>query len=210
MMNLNNFSANFHQVTVDSTHLNRYHEVGLVALSKLPEVYSLFKLFSGSVFDDGLLRIHNPGSFYFWTELTFEYFKKFKCNSYCFAFDWIGRQYAVNYNNGNTMILMLDPATAEAFELITDIESFLNDNVDDFKHDILEFERFKILSKKVKSTLQFDQCFGFKRFLFLGGNDEDDNYELNDMEVYWELNYQIYNKTKNLPAGTLIGNISIK
>jgi hypothetical protein len=29
------------------------------------------------------------------------------------------------------------------------------------------------------------------------------------MEIYWELNYQIYNKTKDLPGGTSL-NISIK
>ncbi|WP_425270988.1 hypothetical protein [Mucilaginibacter endophyticus] len=45
--------------------------------------------------------------------------------------------------------------------------------------------------------------------MFLGGKDEVANLEITQMEIYWELSYQIYNKTKNLPPGTLV-NFKIK
>lgn len=141
--------------------------------------------------------------------MAFEYFKKFKGNSYCFAFDWVGRQYAVNYSDGKTLILLLDPATVEVFELEADIQSFLNEETDDFKNGHLEIEKFNTLSKKIAPNLKFSQCIGFKKFLFLGGKDELDNFEVSDMEVYWELSYQVYVKTRDLPPGTIV-NLSIE
>jgi hypothetical protein len=33
-------------------------------------------------------------------------------------------------------------------------------------------------------NLEHDQCLGFKKLLFLGGEDELENYEQIDMEVY--------------------------
>ena len=208
-MKLNSFLATFAQSDTDSHYLKQYNEVGSNAIQALPELKDLFNQLSGAIFENGLFRVHNIGSFYFWTELAFTYFKEYKGYSYCFAFDWVGRQYAVNYFNDKTLILMLDPATGEVFELEANIESFLNNDLDDFKNGLLEFEKFEILRNKIVGKLPFDQCFGFKQFLFLGGKDELDNFELCDMEVYWELNYQIFCKTRNLPGGTPL-NISIK
>ena len=48
--------------------------------------------------------------------MAFEYFKKFKGLALVFGFDWMGRQFALNESSNKSVILMLDPATAEAFE----------------------------------------------------------------------------------------------
>jgi hypothetical protein len=208
-MKLNKFLTSFSLSGRNDIYSERYKEVGLLALSKIPEVSNLFEQFSGAIFEDGLFKIHNIGSFYLWTELTFEYFKKFKGKSYCFAFDWVGRQYAVNYSENKSRILMLDPATAEAFELQTDIESFFNEDLIESKGDLFEVDNFIYLKKKIFNQLKFEECLGFQQFLFLGGKVELDNYELIDMEVYWELNYQVFCKTQGLPPGTLV-NLSLK
>ncbi|HWZ16906.1 MAG TPA: T6SS immunity protein Tdi1 domain-containing protein [Mucilaginibacter sp.] len=208
-MKLDKFLGAFKQSGRDNTYLRQYNKVGSSALSNLPELRELFEKFAGMAFENGLFKIHTIGSFYLWTEIAFEYFKKFKGNSYCFAFDWVGRQYAVNYSKGKTLILMLDPATAEVFELEANIESFLSEELDDFKNGLLEIEKFNTLSRKIVPNLQFSQCIGFKKFLFLGGKDELDNFEVSDMEVYWELSYQIYCKTRGLPPGTIV-NLSIE
>jgi len=208
-MKLGEFLGAFKQSGSDNTYLRQYNEVGSSALSNLPELRELLEKFSGMAFENGLFKIHTIGSFYLWTEITFEFFKKYKGNSYCFAFDWVGRQYAVNYSGGKTFILLLDPATAKVFELEADIQTFLSEELDDFKNSHLEIEKFKTLSKKIAPNLQFSQCIGFKKFLFLGGKDELDNFEVSDMEVYWELSYQIYCKTRGLPPGTIV-NLSIE
>lgn len=208
-MKINEFLIYFEQSEKNNSYREEYKEVGLNAIEALPELKSLLELLDGAVFENGLFRIHNIGSFYYWTQITFEYFKEYKGKSYCFAFDWVGRQYAVNYYSGKTLILLLDPATGEAFELESNIESFLNTDLDEMKNGLLEFEKFNSLRRKLIDKLPFNQCFGFKKFLLLGGIDQEDNFEIDDMEVYWELNYQIFCKTKNLPSGTLLG-ISIK
>ena len=208
-MNLDKFLGAFKQSGSDNSYLKQYNEVGSSALFNLPELRDLFEGFAGATFEKGLFKIHTIGSFYLWTEMAFEYFKKYKGNSYCFAFDWVGRQYAVNYDSGKTFILLLDPATAEVFKLEANIESFLSEELDDFKNGHLEIEKFNILSRNTVPSLQFSQCMGFKKFLFLGGKDELDNFEVSDMEVYWELSYQVYCETKDLPPGTIV-NLSIE
>jgi len=202
-MKLNEFLLVFAETGREIRYAQRYEEVALSALSNLPELSELFDKHSGAIFDGGLFKIHNKGSFYLWTKLTFEYFKKFKDNSYCFAFDWIGRQYAVNYFRGKTMILILDPATAEVFEVEKNIELFLNEDLVENKDYLFDVEQYQYLGK-IFDHFKFEDCWGFKQFLFLGGKDHVDNFEIIDMEVYWELNYQIYCKTKKLPPGTLI------
>jgi len=200
-MKLNKFLSMFTNTGREESYANRYDEVGLSAISNLPELRELFEKYPGTIFNDGLFKILSIGSFYLWTNLTFEYFKRFKGNSYCFAFDWLGRQYAVNYLKNKTTILILDPATAEAFEVEKNIELFLNEDLVENKDYLFDIEKYYHL-RKMFSHFKFEECFGFKQFLFLGGKDQVDNFEITDMEVYWELNYQIYLKTRNLPPGT--------
>jgi len=206
-MIFNKFSSVFAKTGQEILYAQQYEEVALNALSNLHELHELLNNYTGAIFDNGLFKIHNKGSFYIWTKLAFEYFKKFQGNSYCFAFDWLGRQYAVNYFNNKTMILILDPATAEAFEVDKNIESFLNEDLAENKDFLFDVEKFYHLQKLV-SQFRFEECFGFKQFLFLGGEDVVENYEITNMEVYWELNHQIYLKTRNLPPGTKV-NLSI-
>ena len=209
-MELNSFLKTYQQTGCNNEYAVKYKEVGDLALNNLPELSDLFKESSGKIFENGLFRIHNTGSFYLWTELSFDYFKKFKGKSYCFAFDWVGRQFAVNYLDGKSQILMLDPATAEVFTLNKNVASFLNEDLVEFKDELMDIANFNSLRKKLNvDKLKFNQCMGFKKFLFLGGSLELDNYEVIDEEVYWELNYQVYLQTKNLPPGTLL-NVSIK
>lgn len=209
-MKFDKFLASYTKTDNNNSYAKLYEDIGLSVLSNLPELSSIIKKFSGNIFDNGLFKVHNAGSFFFWTNLTFEFFKKFKGNSYVFAFDWVGRQYAINYSENKTKILMLDSATGEAFELPKSLETFFNEDLINYKNDLLEFDKFNLLTQTLFNQLSFDQCCGFKIPLFLSGKDQIDNLEVIDLEVYWELNFQIYSKIKNLPGGTLIGNISIK
>ena len=96
---------------------------------------------------------------------------------------------------------MLDPATLEVFEVEATIEEFFNDHLSEAKEDLLEASNFKQFAPNLSGQLRFDHCIGFVKPLYLGGKDELSNLEDWDMEVYWELNYQIYLKTRNLKLG---------
>jgi len=60
------------------------------------------------------------------------------------------------------------------------------------------------------SEVRYGECIGHKVPLFLNGSDTIDNYEVTDMEVYWELQCQVYSQIKNLPPGTKINSIKFE
>ncbi len=201
-MKLDRFNNHYTQTNVENGLYDKFTEVGNIALKKSPTMCSLFDQFAGATFDEGMFRIHNKGSFYYWSKLSFEYFKKYKGKAYVFGFDWMGRQFALNDSASESVILMLDPATAEVFELEASIEEFFNIDLVEGKEDLLEEKKFLTVRKHMSESLQFDHCIGFIKPLFLGGKDEITGMTDSDMEVYWELSYQIYCKTKKLPPGT--------
>ena len=52
--------------------------------------------------------------------------------------------------------------------------------------------------------LRFTDCIGLKVPAFLGGEETIANMEVNDMDVYWSFNAQVYNQVKDMPPGTPI------
>ena len=48
------------------------------------------------------------------------------------------------------------------------------------------------------------ECVGYRRPLFLGGQDTVANWELSDLGVYWTLMGQLRRQAKGLPEGTPI------
>ena len=147
--------------------------------------------------DDGLFRFHTSGSSVFWTKISVNYFPKYKMDIHCFGYDWMGRQFGCDLG-GSSLIVMFDPATGEACELNQPLSVFLNEDLVDYKSETLAPALFNDLIDVHKHNLSFDKCCGFKKFLFLGGTDELSNYEIIDMEIYWELNYQIYSALNNV------------
>lgn len=208
-MKLDRFTNHYAVTGIEKDLYGKYAEVGDIAIKNVDQVKFLLDQFGGATFDRGLFRIHSKGSFYYWTKLCFEYFKKYKGTSYVFGFDWVGRHFALTEKANKSIILLLDPATAEVFELQASIEHFFNISLVRGKEDLLEEKKFQEIREKMAEDLRFDHCIGFVKPLFLGGKDEDSNLENSDMEVYWDLNYQVYCKIKNLPGGTSL-NISIK
>lgn len=208
-MKLDQFNKNYKVTSIEKGPFEKFAEVGDVALQNISNIQLLLDQTAGATFDEGLFRIHNIGSFYYWTRLVFEYFKKYKGKSYVFGFDWMGRQFALTEKTNSSVILMLDPATAEVFELEASMEEFFNIDLVEGKEDLLEEKKFLTFKNKTIDSLRFNHCIGFVKPLFLGGKDEVANLEDSDMELYWELNYQIYRKSKKLPPGTLLEIVTI-
>ena len=168
----------------------------------------LFDNYSGCTFNRGLFRIHTRGSSYIWTNIITKYFEKYDKLVQCFAFDWLGRQFAISSNG--LYVYMFDPATAEVSELEVSIDVFLNEDLVIYKNETFNCVLFDKLLKYHGKDLDFDKCFGFKVLLFLGGKDEFENYEIIDMDTYWEINYQIFKQINKLPSGKLINKINIE
>lgn len=109
---------------------------------------------------------------------------------------------------GQPGVLMFEPGTAEILEIPANIETF---------HDALMIENpdaALTANIYVEDWLAaggaqpaFDQCIGYKKPLFLGGEDDISNQELIDLEVYWHIMGQVIAKVtaSTGDAGSCLG-----
>ena len=108
------------------------------------------------------------------------------------------------------IIIRLDPATGQFDELESSLKEFFTELIIEHKEGILNLDQFIDWQNTTGAKqIDFDECVGFTTPLMLGGEDEIWNLEVQDLEVYWELNYQLYLKIYDLPEGSLIGKIDI-
>lgn len=196
--------------------LNTFKETGRIVIEEdksfykdLPsELYGLLEMHAGATFDKGLYRVHTFNGSLKWSLLIAEFFNDYANKIYPFGYDWMGRQFCSK--TSGDMLFMFDPATGEAFELEQTIELLHDEDFVDDKDGMLASELFEnLLHEKGLAGVKYNECFGYKIPLFLGGKDVIDNYEVQDMEVYWHIQNQLYKKVKDLPEGTKIGNINL-
>lgn len=173
------------------------------------ELFKILDLFGGDTFNNGLYRIHSFESSVRWALIIADYFNHYRHKIYPFGFDWMGRQFCLS--TSNDILFMFDPATAESFELRQTLTLLHNEDFVNDTDNMLSINLFnKVLTFYKLQSIGYNECLGYKVPLFLGGKDNIDNYELQDMEVYWYIENQLYNKVKDLPVGTKIGNIKIE
>jgi len=173
-------------------------------------IKGLFQECGGYLIQYGLYRIHTPQSSIHWSILLGDYFPSYREKIIPFGFDWMGRQFVVNKGQDN-VILVFDPATLEGFEYHQNVMDFHNRDLVIDKNNILSETFFNQLREHLGiMKISFQDCAGHKRPLFLSGTDDLSNFEIVDMEVYWDLQNQIYNQIKNLPPGTKINSIKLE
>ena len=163
----------------------------------------------GKPYESGLYTIHSFQNSVKWTQHLYRYFEKYKGGIISFAHDWMGRQYCVSLG-ASECIYMFDPATQEDFYFEENLFDFHNVTLSNTKVENLASEFFQ----RTLEYLQVDNvdhfsCLGFKTPLFLNGKDELNNYKLIDLEVYWDIEYQLYQQVSKLPPGTHISEINI-
>lgn len=181
----------------------------LIEMKSIPFKYKELLLeYGGKSFDQGLYTIHTFKDSLKWTDLLTHYFEKYDGEVICFAHDWMGRQFCVP-TKSNECIIVFDPATLEDLFLGENLINFHNNILTD-KIGFLAVDLFDNALKQLRITgIDNHKCLGFKIPLFLGGKEEVWNYEVSDLEVYWDLEFQLYNQVKNIPDGTLIGKVSV-
>jgi hypothetical protein len=109
------------------------------------------------------------------------------------------------------MVYIFDPASMETSDAETKITDFFNIDLVKHRNETLFYSRFKSIFKKLKiDQVEVDKCLGYSESLFLGGDDDDNNFSIQDLEVYWELQHKIYEKIKDLPDGASVSNINFE
>lgn len=199
---LKNFKSSF----IESSSI----ENPLIEMKGIPFKWSELLLeLGGKSFDNGLYTIHTFKDSVKWTSLLSRYFNKAENSFLSFGHDWMGRQFCVSRNT-NECIYMFDPATQEEFFLDENLLEFHNNCLPNLKIENLALDFFEDVLKYLRITgINYHQCLGFKTPLFLNGKEELSNYEVGDLEVYWDFEYQLYQQVKNLPEGTRLHNVAI-
>ena len=174
------------------------------------ELEILFQECGGASIKRGLYRVHTAKSCLFWSAILNSYFPNYGGKIYPFGFDWLGRQFCINISN-RKVIMMFDPSTVQGYELEEDIVLFHNRDMVVDRDDTISENAFEYFLKELAvSKISYNECVAHKTPLFLGGTDDVANYEVSDIEVHWDIQYQIYMQVKDLPPGTKINSVKFQ
>ncbi len=181
-----------------------------VEMKNIPFKYSELLLdCGGKSYDKGLYTIHTFEESIKWTNLLGEYFEKYQGEILAFGHDWLGRQFCVP-TRSNECILVFDPATQQDFHMDENLLDFHNNFLFEKKEQFFSSDTFKsVLTHLQIKGLDYNRCIGLKTSLFLGGNEELSNYESSDLEVYWDIEFQISTQVKGMPKGTVVSKLAI-
>lgn len=155
----------------------------------------------------GLLRLAGAREGRLASKFIREGFPEFAPVAVPFAIDWIGRVVALDPSRPPGLLL-IEPGSAEAFEIDESFADFFNVDVVDDPDVFLAADLFRDWQAADGGVPGAGECVGFKVPLFLGGHGAAANLELADLEVYWSFTAQMRQATHDLPHGTRISGVT--
>lgn len=161
---------------------------------------------------DGAYRRHKEQDIEHFTKLAHDAYPKFSDRIQCFGADWLGRQFASDMGrivNGRAQVLLLEPGTGKALEIPADVESFHTVELITQAEAAVAYSFYKKWLAAGGAKPDYGQCIGYKKPLYLGGEDEVTNLAVSDFDVYWTIAAQLLTKVRGLPIGTPIGRVTI-
>ena len=139
---------------------------------------------NGKTFLNGMYRFFKTAEIEKWCKIVEEAFPQYKNQISVFAFDWLGRIFALRRNTEK--VLLFEPGTGEVLDIAVDIVAFHEEEIVDYNDDSLASSFFyEWFEANDNYILKHNECAGYKVPLFLNGDDALDNLEVSDMEVYW-------------------------
>lgn len=182
------------------------------ALENTPGYEELMRECAGATFNDGLYRLHTLEDRAKWDLLIAKMFPKRKGRFSTFGYDWMGRHFALDaarQENGQPLVALFDPGFCEELEIPATFQLFHDPVLLEDSDAALLDALFELWLRAGNSGPGPKECVGYKVPLVLGGKDDSENLELTNMEVYWSLQTQIFEQTRDLPPGTPISTIKI-
>lgn len=170
-------------------------------------VSEIVERFGGQSFNGGLYRVLGVSDVRSWNHTIEAAFPEFKGRIHCFAFDWLGRVFALDGQRqvGNEVgVVMFEPGSGQALEIPCDLWSFHDEEMCNYADAALADDFYQRWLKAGGERPSFRQCIGYKRPLFFGGSDTVENLELVDLDVYWAISAQLISKLRGVPIGSKI------
>ena len=162
---------------------------------------------------EGAYRLYRQEDVEQRTALAESAFPAFASRITCFGADWLGRQFATDrgrIDNGEPLVLMLEPGTGEALQIPANYAAFHERELLEYPDAVAAYPFFRKWLSTGGSAPTYDRCIGYRTPLFLGGADEVHNLEVTDFDVYWTLMAGLLSKSRRLPPGTFIRNVTIR
>jgi hypothetical protein len=178
----------------------------------IPDLNDLVVRFGGTSFNRGLYRVIRASDLDEWNARVLLGFPEFANRITCFGYDWLGRAFAADgqrLEQGQPGILMFEPGAGTALDVPANVQTFHDGALLELGETALAIDAHKEWLARGGAEPAYTQCIGFKVPLFLNGIDSPENLELSDIDVYWHLMGQLIAKTRNLPPGTRIGQVTI-
>ncbi len=147
------------------------------------------------------------------TPIVGEAFPDFKQRVLCFSYDWLGRHFALDFRRlegDQYLVLMLEPGTGQALEIPATFRDFHERELIEFRSEALASDFYQSWLSSGRPQPNLSECVGYRKPLFLGGEDVLNNLELVDMEVYWSVCGQLLARVRRMPEGSSIRNIRIE
>lgn len=145
--------------------------------------------YQGHSFGKGMYRLFRSEDVGKWAMIIDNAYPQFKKCFTLFAFDWLGRCFAIDLRKTAHYgkVLMFEIGTADTLEIPSNFIDFHNTEIPMYHDACLASSFFLEWKKDNCDELLHDECVGYKIPLFLGGNDNLKNLEKIDMEVYWHV-----------------------
>ena len=186
----------------------------LVAIEKqAPGISAFLETFAGAAYENGLYRILPTAKMAEWTDSVAEAFPDYSGKMLCFAFDWLGRSFALDFattsDDGQYLIMRLEPGSGEIMEIPVPFVEFHNKELVEYTNDALSSEFYEEWLATGEAP-GYEVCIGYIEPLFLGGEDVIENLEPVDLGVYWSTSAQILAEVRDLPDGTAVDIVDIE
>jgi hypothetical protein len=127
-----------------------------------------------------------------------------------FGYDWLGRLLAFDDRRrhvGEPMIGILEPGTGQLLEVPEPFAALIESELIDFSEAALAADFYRAWIDSGGRAPLPHECIGYRKPLFLGGEDAVTNLEVCDLEVYVSLCGQLNQQAQSIPEGTRIGQV---
>lgn len=168
----------------------------------------------GASFCNGLYRTVSDADHALFVARVAQAFPGFAGRIFPLAFDWLNRIFCADFDrivDAKPQLLIFSHLNDRVFDMPVDIDYFHNVDLIEQRNGLLESDLFEqFLRNQQLAQLPYSQCAGFALPLFLDGEYELANMELNDVEVEWELTAQMLVQVRAMTAGARVGSVSIE
>jgi len=170
-------------------------------------VQELLQAIGGLSLNGGLYRTHLLKDVPEWNATIATAWTETAGKVCCFGYDWAGSQFALYRGS---IVLQFSAGDLEFIEIPGDLESFHNKDLVDMAEPALGVSFYEAWKESGGAVPRHDECVGYKKPLFLGGEDWIDNLEMIDLDVYWTVTAPLIAQARKVGVGGVIGKIEFE